>query len=144
MPIPAAGAPYLTAPLVVDRTGLHMDPDDQNAGEDEQPARPPLHDDVGQALFIGNFDQAVGELQQKAAVYINTDSNGRGFLGISGSHSLERFINDVAKDVVDPETNLSAWKRMYCVSGKRSSRLFRLPRANPASGFTGRKISSCF
>ncbi len=52
------------------------------------------------------------ELQQKAAVYLNTDSNGRGFLGVSGSHSLERFINDVAKDVIDPETNLPVWKRM--------------------------------
>ncbi len=51
------------------------------------------------------------ELQQKAAVYLNTDSNSRGYLGVSGSHSLERFINDVAKDITDPETNLSVWKR---------------------------------
>jgi N-acetylated-alpha-linked acidic dipeptidase len=33
------------------------------------------------------------ELAQKAAVYINTDSSGRGFLGIGGSHTLEKFIN---------------------------------------------------
>ena len=52
------------------------------------------------------------ELRQKAAVYINTDSNSRGFLSVQGSHSLERFINNVAKDMVDPETNLSVWKRM--------------------------------
>ena len=28
-----------------------------------------------------------------------------------GSHSLEAFINDVARDIEDPETKLSAWKR---------------------------------
>jgi N-acetylated-alpha-linked acidic dipeptidase len=52
------------------------------------------------------------ELQRKAAVYINTDGNGRGFLNASGSHTLERFINGVARDVKDPETGLSVWKRM--------------------------------
>ena len=51
------------------------------------------------------------ELTQKAAVYINTDSNGRGFLGMAGSHTLEKFINEVGKDVVDPQTKLSVWER---------------------------------
>jgi N-acetylated-alpha-linked acidic dipeptidase len=51
------------------------------------------------------------ELQQKAVVYINTDGNGRGFLGMGGSHTLERFMNDVARDIPDPETGLTAWKR---------------------------------
>ena len=51
------------------------------------------------------------ELKQKAVLYINTDTNGRGFLGMEGSHSLERFINEVAREITDPETGLSAWKR---------------------------------
>jgi len=51
------------------------------------------------------------ELQAKAALYINSDSNGRGFLGAGGSHSLEKFINSVARDIEDPETRLSVWKR---------------------------------
>jgi N-acetylated-alpha-linked acidic dipeptidase len=51
------------------------------------------------------------ELRQHAAVYINTDGNGRGFLGMGGSHTLERFMNGVARDIEDPETGLSAWKR---------------------------------
>lgn len=51
------------------------------------------------------------ELKQHGALYINTDSNGRGFLGVSGSHTLEKFINGVARDIEDPETKLSAWKR---------------------------------
>jgi N-acetylated-alpha-linked acidic dipeptidase len=51
------------------------------------------------------------ELNQKAVAYLNTDSNGRGYLGMSGSHSLQRFINDVARDIEDPETKLTVWKR---------------------------------
>jgi N-acetylated-alpha-linked acidic dipeptidase len=51
------------------------------------------------------------ELKQHGALYINTDSNGRGFLGVSGSHTLEKFINGVARDIEDPETKLSVWKR---------------------------------
>jgi N-acetylated-alpha-linked acidic dipeptidase len=52
------------------------------------------------------------ELGKKAVAYLNTDSNGRGYLGMGGSHSLERFMNEVARDIVDPETSLSVWKRM--------------------------------
>ena len=52
------------------------------------------------------------ELKQKAVLYINTDSNSRGYLGMSGSHTLEKFINGVAKEIVDPVKNISAWKRV--------------------------------
>lgn len=52
------------------------------------------------------------ELRSKAAVYINTDSNGRGFLGMGGSHTLEKFINEVARTVPDPQTNLSVLERL--------------------------------
>lgn len=51
------------------------------------------------------------ELKNKAAVYINTDSSGRGFLGMSGSHTLEKFINEVGKSVPDPQTKLNVWER---------------------------------
>jgi len=51
------------------------------------------------------------ELRRKAVMYVNSDSNGRGFLGMEGSHTLEHFINGVARDVQDPETSLSVWKR---------------------------------
>ena len=52
------------------------------------------------------------ELRQKAVVYINTDSNGRGFLGVGGSHTLEKFINEVAQSVPDPQTKLTVWQRL--------------------------------
>jgi N-acetylated-alpha-linked acidic dipeptidase len=51
------------------------------------------------------------ELRKKAVMYVNSDSNSRGFLGMEGSHTLEHFINGVARDVKDPETGLSVWKR---------------------------------
>ena len=52
------------------------------------------------------------ELAQHGAVYINSDSNGRGILQVEGSHTLEQFLNGVAKDIQDPETKLSVWKRL--------------------------------
>ncbi|MEA3059049.1 MAG: hypothetical protein QOE50_461 [Sphingomonadales bacterium] len=51
------------------------------------------------------------ELKQKALVYINTDSNGRGFLFASGSHELQHFVNQAANDVADPRTGVSAAQR---------------------------------
>jgi N-acetylated-alpha-linked acidic dipeptidase len=51
------------------------------------------------------------ELQQKAVVYINSDSNGRGFLNVGGSHTLEQFVSQVARDVVDPEYHISVADR---------------------------------
>jgi len=51
------------------------------------------------------------ELQQKAVVYINSDGNGRGFFGAAGSHALENFMNDVARDVTDPQTQISILER---------------------------------
>jgi|SRR4051812_12918997 N-acetylated-alpha-linked acidic dipeptidase len=51
------------------------------------------------------------ELEKKAVLYINTDSNSRGYFFMEGSQILEKFINNVARDIQDPETKLSAWKR---------------------------------
>src|SRR5436190_8153161 len=51
------------------------------------------------------------ELQQHAVAYLNSDGNGRGFLEVEGSHTLEHFINDVARDITDPETHLTVWQR---------------------------------
>jgi N-acetylated-alpha-linked acidic dipeptidase len=51
------------------------------------------------------------ELATKAVAYLNSDTNDRGYLFMHGSHVLENFINDVARDIEDPETKLSVWKR---------------------------------
>ena len=52
------------------------------------------------------------ELTVHAAIYVNSDTNGRGFLGVEGSHSLEDFVNGVARDITDPEKNISVFKRL--------------------------------
>ncbi len=42
------------------------------------------------------------ELSRKAVVYINSDTNSKGRLGASGSHTLERFMSEVLRDIPDP------------------------------------------
>jgi N-acetylated-alpha-linked acidic dipeptidase len=64
-------------------------------------------------------------LAAHAVAYLNSDTNGRGYLGVEGSHSLEDFINGVAKDITDPETNVSSWKRLQAaeiVNGNADAR----------------------
>ncbi len=71
--------------------------------------------DAEEQGLIGSTEWAethADELRQKAVAYINSDSTGRGYLGMSGSHTLEKFINGVARDITDPQTNLSVWKRV--------------------------------
>src|SRR3954447_10743307 len=52
------------------------------------------------------------ELQQHLAVYMNSDSNSRGFLDAGGSHSLERLITQIARDVNDPQRNVPVFERL--------------------------------
>ena len=71
--------------------------------------------DAEEQGLIGSTEWAelhADELRKKAAVYINTDSNGRGFLGVGGSHTLEKFINEVGKSVQDPQTKMTVWERL--------------------------------
>ena len=56
-------------------------------------------------------EQHYDELRAHGVAYINSDSNGRGYLDIEGSHTLENFSNDISREIPDPETKLSAWKR---------------------------------
>jgi len=44
------------------------------------------------------------ELKQKAVAYLNSDSTSKGWLNVGGSHSLERLINEVARDVQQPDS----------------------------------------
>ena len=53
------------------------------------------------------------ELKQKAVTYINTDGNDRGFINVGGSHTLESFFNEVADQVIDPQTGVSIKERKY-------------------------------
>jgi N-acetylated-alpha-linked acidic dipeptidase len=52
------------------------------------------------------------ELKKHAALYINTDMYGRGFLSVGGSHTLEKFINEVAREVSDPKRKMTVAERL--------------------------------
>jgi N-acetylated-alpha-linked acidic dipeptidase len=56
-------------------------------------------------------EQHAEELKRKLVVYINSDSNGRGFLDAGGSHALEPLVNQVAADVEDPFTRKTVAER---------------------------------
>ena len=60
------------------------------------------------------------ELQQHAVAYFNSDGNGRGYFRAQGSHSLENFVNGITKDIVDPETKMTVWKRERLVAISRA------------------------
>ncbi len=70
--------------------------------------------DGEEPMLLGSTEWAethADELRQHAAVYINSDGNDRGYLFAEGSHSLEPLVNEVARDIDDPETKASVWKR---------------------------------
>lgn len=73
-----------------------------NAWDGEEPGL------LGSTEFVETHAEM---LKKNAAVYINTDSSGRGFMGIGGSHTLEKFINEVSRDIPDPETKGTVWDR---------------------------------
>jgi len=51
------------------------------------------------------------ELKAKAVLYVNSDVNSRGYLNAEGSHALQHFVSEVARDVKDPETGGSVLAR---------------------------------
>ena len=70
--------------------------------------------DGEEPMLLGSTEwaeQHAAELQAKAVIYINTDGNGRGFLGAEGSHDWQHLVNQVAADVRDPQTGVSVGKR---------------------------------
>ncbi len=70
--------------------------------------------DAEEPMLLGSTEWAEthgAELQKKAVIYINTDGNGRGFLGAEGSHQWQHLVNSVAADVKDPQTGATVLER---------------------------------
>jgi N-acetylated-alpha-linked acidic dipeptidase len=65
---------------------------------------------LGSTEWVEDHQQ---ELKQKAVVYVNSDGNGRGIISASGSHTLEPFFDQIANEVIDPETGVSIKERHY-------------------------------
>jgi len=84
-------------------------------------------------------EQHAAELQQHAAVYINTDSTTRGFVEFGGSHTLEAFAAQAARDVQDPAYQVSVLERRqaadYVRTGKKPGE-FTIEPLGSGSDFT--------
>ncbi|MFY9822281.1 MAG: M28 family metallopeptidase [Thermoanaerobaculia bacterium] len=82
------------------------------------------------------------ELRDHAVVYINTDSNSRGYFGAGGSHTLETLVNQVVRDVPDPEKGISVLDRALAANTllgppeTRDSKVLRLDALGSGSDFT--------
>jgi N-acetylated-alpha-linked acidic dipeptidase len=64
------------------------------------------------------------ELATKGVLYVNSDSTGKGWLGMNGSHSLQAFMNEVARDVPDPRgsgTSVLEAKRAHEIETARTA-----------------------
>ncbi len=78
------------------------------------------------------------ELDKKMAVYINSDSNGKGSFNGSGSHTLEQFVTEVARDISDPisgKSLLEARKSKRNPRGTDNSGPFRLSALGAGSDY---------
>jgi N-acetylated-alpha-linked acidic dipeptidase len=70
--------------------------------------------DGEEPMLLGSTEwaeQHAEELRKHAAIYINSDTNDRGYLAAQGSHTLEPLVNQVAQSIQDPETHSSVWQR---------------------------------
>lgn len=73
------------------------------------------------------------ELKQKVVAYINSDGNSRGFLFAQGSHTFESLMTEIARDVVDPQTNISVFER------RKSAQAVNAPNAKSRMEILNRK-----
>jgi N-acetylated-alpha-linked acidic dipeptidase len=85
--------------------------------------------DGEEPILMGSTEWAEAhaeELTRNAVAYLNTDGNGRGVLDVQGSPMLARMLTEVTRDVTDPETKLSVWKRAHlsgiATAGSRDKR----------------------
>jgi N-acetylated-alpha-linked acidic dipeptidase len=70
--------------------------------------------DAEEPGLIGSTEWAehhAADLKKHAVAYLNTDGTSRGFIGIGGSHTLERFFNQIMEEVDDPRSDISLKER---------------------------------
>jgi N-acetylated-alpha-linked acidic dipeptidase len=80
-------------------------------------------------------------LDQSGVAYFNSDSNSKGWLNAGGSHSLERFMEEVARDIHDPERGVSVLeaqlaRRAATSTDTATERRFRLDALGSGSDWT--------
>jgi N-acetylated-alpha-linked acidic dipeptidase len=71
--------------------------------------------DAEEPMLLGSTEWVEthgSELKKKAILYVNSDTNARGFLGVGGSLDFQHLMNQVAADVIDPETGVPIGQRL--------------------------------
>jgi N-acetylated-alpha-linked acidic dipeptidase len=114
----------------------------------QQPLRTILYAawDAEEPGLIGSTEWAehhADDLKKHAVAYLNTDSSSRGFIGIGGSHVLERFFNQITEEVLDPRSTLTlkerrrAYLKVNDAEGKDNDRAdFRIYPMGSGSDYT--------
>ncbi len=88
--------------------------------------------DAEEPMLLGSTEWAethAAELKKKAVIYINSDSNGRGFLSVGGSHAYQHFVGQVAADVTDPQTGVPVGQRLRAYMAVQGGEQAANPRA---------------
>ena len=70
--------------------------------------------DAEEPGLIGSTEWAehhAEDLRRHAVAYLNTDGSSRGFISIGGSHTLERYLNQVTEELDDPLQDISLKER---------------------------------
>jgi N-acetylated-alpha-linked acidic dipeptidase len=70
--------------------------------------------DAEEPMLLGSTEWVethAARLKQHAILYVNTDSNHRGIFQAGGSQDLQHFINQIAGEIIDPETQAAIGNR---------------------------------
>jgi N-acetylated-alpha-linked acidic dipeptidase len=71
--------------------------------------------DGEEPMLLGSTEWAethASQLKSTVLLYINSDTNGRGFLSVGGNQDFQHLVNEVAADVIDPETGVPISQRL--------------------------------
>jgi N-acetylated-alpha-linked acidic dipeptidase len=71
--------------------------------------------DAEEPMLVGSTEWVEthsSEVQKKTLLYVNSDTNGRGFLEVRGSQDFQHLMNQVAAEVTDPEMRVSIGERL--------------------------------
>jgi N-acetylated-alpha-linked acidic dipeptidase len=86
---------------------------------------------IGSTEFM---EKHTDELNRKLVAYVNSDSSGKGRLNMGGSHSLEGFAQEVARDVNDPVSGKTLLEEM--LAHGKELRAFHLNPLGSGSDYT--------
>jgi N-acetylated-alpha-linked acidic dipeptidase len=82
------------------------------------------------------MEKHADELNHKLAVYINSDSSGKGTLSAGGSDTLDSFVKDILREVKDPTTGKSLLDAYLATGTKEKPLEFHLSPLGSGSDYT--------